>query len=109
VADGGGAQQVTRRVGMLFTAAESDLSAQERIGEFRKSLKDFGWIDGTGATGRNEHDSHRVRWGADAVAEGLVASLGRPGGNVTGFSNNSPSIATKWMADGGGTRNERRD
>src|SRR5262249_12190630 len=35
--------------------------------------------------------------GADAVAEGLVASLARPGGNVTGFSNNSPSIATKRL------------
>ena len=35
--------------------------------------------------------------GADAVAEGLVASLARPGGNITGFSNNSPSISTKRL------------
>jgi len=35
--------------------------------------------------------------GPDPVAGGLVASLARPGGNVTGFSNNPPSIATKRM------------
>jgi putative ABC transport system substrate-binding protein len=35
--------------------------------------------------------------GADPVAGGLVASLARPGGNVTGFSNNVPSIATKRL------------
>jgi putative tryptophan/tyrosine transport system substrate-binding protein len=35
--------------------------------------------------------------GADPVAAGLVASLARPGGNVTGFSNNVPSIATKRL------------
>src|SRR5580704_2225058 len=35
--------------------------------------------------------------GADPVAEGYVESLARPGGNVTGFSNNAPSIATKRL------------
>lgn len=35
--------------------------------------------------------------GADPVAEGFVTSLARPGGNVTGFSNNAPSIATKRL------------
>jgi putative ABC transport system substrate-binding protein len=35
--------------------------------------------------------------GADPVAEGYVASLSRPGGNVTGFSNKEPSIATKRL------------
>ena len=35
--------------------------------------------------------------GADPVAEGLVASLSRPGGNITGFSNNAPSMATKRL------------
>jgi putative ABC transport system substrate-binding protein len=35
--------------------------------------------------------------GADPVGEGLVASLARPGGNVTGFSNNAPSMATKRL------------
>ena len=35
--------------------------------------------------------------GADPVAEGFVASLARPGGNITGFSNNSPTMATKRL------------
>jgi putative ABC transport system substrate-binding protein len=35
--------------------------------------------------------------GADPVAEALVTSLARPGGNVTGFSNNAASIATKRL------------
>jgi ABC-type uncharacterized transport system substrate-binding protein len=35
--------------------------------------------------------------GADPVAAGLVASVARPIGNVTGFSNNVPSIATKRL------------
>jgi hypothetical protein len=35
--------------------------------------------------------------GTDPVAKGLVASMARPGGNVTGFSNNVASIATKRL------------
>jgi putative ABC transport system substrate-binding protein len=33
----------------------------------------------------------------DPVGEGLVTSLARPGGNITGFSNYEPSIVTKWL------------
>ena len=33
----------------------------------------------------------------DAVAEGLVASLARPGGNVTGFSSLAPGLNTKRL------------
>jgi ABC-type uncharacterized transport system substrate-binding protein len=33
----------------------------------------------------------------DPVGSGLVASLARPGGNVTGFVNLDPSVATKWV------------
>jgi putative tryptophan/tyrosine transport system substrate-binding protein len=31
------------------------------------------------------------------VERGFVASLGRPGGNVTGFTNFDPSIGSKWL------------
>ena len=33
---------------------------------------------------------------ADPVANGLVSSLSRPGGNVTGFTTYEPSLAGKW-------------
>jgi putative tryptophan/tyrosine transport system substrate-binding protein len=35
--------------------------------------------------------------GTDPVAKGLVASMARPGANVTGFPNNAASIATKRL------------
>jgi putative ABC transport system substrate-binding protein len=33
----------------------------------------------------------------DPTGSGLVASLARPGGNITGFSNFEPAIAGKWL------------
>jgi putative tryptophan/tyrosine transport system substrate-binding protein len=33
----------------------------------------------------------------DPVGSGLVASLARPGGNITGFSNFEPAMAGKWL------------
>src|SRR5262249_56512371 len=33
----------------------------------------------------------------DPVSSGLVESLARPGGNVTGFSNFSPEMTGKWL------------
>jgi putative ABC transport system substrate-binding protein len=34
---------------------------------------------------------------SDPVGKGFVASLARPGGNVTGFSNLEPSVGGKWL------------
>ncbi len=34
---------------------------------------------------------------ADPVGDGFVTSLGRPGGNATGFANNLASIGGKWI------------
>jgi putative ABC transport system substrate-binding protein len=35
--------------------------------------------------------------GADPVASGLVASLAKPGGNITGFSAQEPATGGKWL------------
>jgi len=34
---------------------------------------------------------------AEPVAQGFVASMARPGGNVTGFTNIEPSLGGKWL------------
>jgi putative ABC transport system substrate-binding protein len=34
---------------------------------------------------------------SDPVSSGVVQSLARPGGNLTGFTNFEPSIASKWL------------
>jgi putative ABC transport system substrate-binding protein len=34
---------------------------------------------------------------SEPVAQGIVASLARPGGNATGFSNLEPSFGAKWL------------
>jgi putative tryptophan/tyrosine transport system substrate-binding protein len=34
---------------------------------------------------------------SDPVGSGFVASLGRPGGNVTGFTSMEPTMAGKWL------------
>jgi putative tryptophan/tyrosine transport system substrate-binding protein len=34
---------------------------------------------------------------SDPVGSGFVASLARPGGNLTGFSNQGPSLGGKWV------------
>src|SRR5262249_27580898 len=34
---------------------------------------------------------------SDPVGEGFVASLSRPGGNITGFHNSEASIGGKWL------------
>jgi putative ABC transport system substrate-binding protein len=33
----------------------------------------------------------------DPIANGMVTSLSRPGGNITGFANYEPKIAVKWL------------
>jgi putative ABC transport system substrate-binding protein len=36
-------------------------------------------------------------WVSDSVGSGYVASLARPGGNITGFHNYEPALGAKWM------------
>src|SRR5260370_36174564 len=34
----------------------------------------------------------------DPVGQGLVASISRPGGNITGFTDFDPPMANKWLS-----------
>src|SRR5215471_13778972 len=36
-------------------------------------------------------------WVSDSVGSGYVASLARPGGNITGFHNFEPAVGGKWL------------
>ena len=36
-------------------------------------------------------------WVSDSVGSGFVASLARPGGNITGFHNFEPALGGKWL------------
>jgi putative tryptophan/tyrosine transport system substrate-binding protein len=128
-----GAQDVTRRIGILDTAGNEQTTTRL----FVETLGKLGWIDG-----RNVHIDHHRTWNANpesvhmAAAElvalrpdvifaaglgfvavraqtqtipivftqiaapverGFVASLARPGGNVTGFTNFEVSVAGKWL------------
>ena len=55
--------------------------------------------DDTGVGGEERHHYHPHRDGdsADPVGAGLVASLARPGGNVTGLSSLAPELITKRL------------
>lgn len=53
---------------------------------------------GAGCQERNHDDPHRcASSGGDPVAQGLVASFLRPGGNLTGFSNLAPELAWRRL------------
>ena len=55
-------------------------------------------IDAARAAKQATHDVPIVFTGvSEPVALGLVAGLAHPGGNITGFTNFEPSVATKWL------------
>ena len=47
--------------------------------------------------GSNFYDSHRHAQDNDPVGNGFVASLARPGGNITGLSNLAPELSGKRL------------
>jgi putative tryptophan/tyrosine transport system substrate-binding protein len=105
------------RIGFLDVSTASGSAALVEV--FRQELSKLGWIEGKNITieYRLKVDLIVVTSGpsalaakkattsipivmanaGDPVGEGLVASLARPGGNVTGFSSMSFELATKRL------------
>ena len=54
-------------------------------------------VDRGAAAAGDPHRADRVPGIADPVGAGFVASLARPGGNVTGFMQFEYSISAKWL------------
>src|SRR6266516_545382 len=111
-----------RRVGVLMGIAD-DLEGQARVMVFKQALHALGWIEGRNVQfiyRWSAGDAVHARQFAnelldlrsdvilanstpiavqvsDPVTAGVVQSLARPGGNLTGFTNFEPSIASKWL------------
>ena len=113
-----------RRIGVLTALAEKDLGWQRNFAGFVAGLREKGWSEGrdfrfqfryvpggnlapdvilavSPAAARFVADRTRqipvvFLLSTDPVAEGLVASVSRPGGNVTGFTQSDYSLGGKW-------------
>ncbi len=83
------AQQPTKvpRIGFLFAGAPS--AVMGRIKALRQGLQERGYVEG-----KNIVIEYRY---SDPVGSGFIASLARPGGNITGLSTLSPEISGKQM------------
>jgi ABC transporter substrate binding protein len=82
------------RVGLLGNSTAT-LEAN-LVGPFREGLRDLGWIEG-------QNLAIEYRWAEGkyerfpSVATGLVADLGRPGGNMNGLSSIAPDLEGKRL------------
>src|SRR5262249_5119026 len=101
-----------RHIGVLMAFSESDPEAQSWAAGFREELAKLGWADG-------RNIQVEIRWATadveslersakqlvalqfamvgDPVGSGFVASLSRPGGNLTGFTPIENSLGGKWV------------
>jgi putative ABC transport system substrate-binding protein len=96
------AQQAVRipRIGILIPSSASFFSA--RVDAFRQRLRELGYVEG-----KNILIEYRKKasatipivfaTAADPVGAGLVSSLARPGGNITGLSLMAPDLNGKRL------------
>ena len=106
-----------RRIGVLLPATADDATFQTFLGAFLQELQSLGWsigrnvrIDALGHFQCSRHSQTRsgisraharchsgFAVASDPVGNGFVDSLGRPGGNATGFMSFEYSMAAKWL------------
>jgi putative tryptophan/tyrosine transport system substrate-binding protein len=64
-------------------------------------VRQASWCDPAGGSPAQVRGSARIpivfAGVGDPVASGFVAGLPRPGGNITGFTTQEPSLAGKWL------------
>src|SRR6516225_6170156 len=81
-----------RRIGVLQPGARDDPENRLRLTTFQQALQGLGWTDG-----RNVHIETIFFVTSDSVQEGLVASLNKPGGNITGVDIMSGELTGKRL------------
>jgi putative tryptophan/tyrosine transport system substrate-binding protein len=109
-----------RRVGLLMGYPEGDPEGQANLTAFRQGLQKLGWTEGRTfakelvsmapdvivpntnlMTAILQPETRTIPivfvFVGDPVGSGYVASLARPGGNITGFSALDPAIGGKWL------------
>jgi putative tryptophan/tyrosine transport system substrate-binding protein len=97
------AQESTRmrRVGVLMAFDETDSEEKAILSKFTEGLADVLVATTTPVTAALQHETRTIpiifSGISDPVGAGFVASLPRPGGNITGFINLEASIAGKLL------------
>jgi putative ABC transport system substrate-binding protein len=91
-----------RNIAIEYRSAEEDLGRLAPLAAELVHLKVDVIVTGTGqATLRAKKATNTIpivmTGSADAVRQGIVASLGRPGGNVTGLSATTPALTAKRL------------
>ena len=102
------AQQLTKMARVGFLSAASSSSVAARAEAFREGLRELGYVEGKNlvlvsryAEGKLDRLSglanELMTQDPDPVANGFVASLARPGGNITGLSSLAPETSGKQL------------
>jgi putative tryptophan/tyrosine transport system substrate-binding protein len=101
------------RIGFLSDSSASDPATALRLDAFRQGLRELGYVEGKNiivehryAEAKSERltelakDLARLKVMASSgnpIGTGVIASLARPGGNVTGLTSYSPELLGKRL------------
>jgi putative ABC transport system substrate-binding protein len=91
-----------RNIAIEFRYGAGNAEKNQALAKELVSLKpDVIFVNSTSATAAVQHETNTIpvvfATVSDPVGSGFVASLARPGGNITGFVNVEASIAGKWL------------